>query len=219
MRDGHGQDLALFVRVGEQSVRGLDSQSHRLRHELEAGVAKEGSRQQPGFAGDLETVADGDDRSAAFSVRHAFGHDRTEAGDGAGAQVVAVAEPARKNDDIRAGEIVILVPEILGLFAERVDHRVIRVVVAVGTGKSGDAEFHHAAFTLAISKSSVTGLASSFWHIAFVCAPASSASLASSSRTTCRPTWASLIPLKPRLCSASATALPCGSRMPRRGTM
>src|SRR5437016_5379273 len=35
----------------------------------------------------------------------------------------------------------------------------------------------------------------------------------------CRPTWTSLTAAKPSVCSASATVFPCGSRMPRRGTM
>ena len=68
-------------------------------------------------------------------------------------------------------QIVILVPEIDGLLAELLDDRLIRVVVAVGARKRDDAEFHHQASracTLAISKSSVTGLASSRSHISRV---------------------------------------------------
>ena len=72
----------------------------------------------------------------------------------------------------------------------------------------------------AISKSSVTGLASSRSHIvARARSPPRRASARVGSRTICRPTCTSATDSKPSVCSASATALPCGSSRPRRGTM
>ena len=66
----------------------------------------------------------------------------TEARDGAGAQVVAVAEPARQDDDVAALQVVVLVPQQHGLFAERLDDRLEGVVVAVRAGEGDDAELH-----------------------------------------------------------------------------
>src|SRR4029079_17903909 len=115
-------------------------------------------------------------------------------------------------DHVALLEIVIFVPEIHRFFTELLDDRLIRVVVAVGAGKRDDAELHGPS-TLAISKSSVTGFASSFSHISRVDCSAALGSPASSSTTMCRPTWTSRTAGKPRLCNASATVLPWGSRM------
>ncbi len=74
--------------------------------------------------------------------------------------------------------------------------RVIAVVVAVGAGKGDDAELH-AASTVAISKSSVTGLARSLPHISRTCASAAFASGAAMCSTMCRPMRVSETPSKP----------------------
>src|SRR5687768_2960708 len=216
--DRHREDLPLLVAVREERLRVLDAQPHRLADELEALVAQQRARKQVRFAGDLETVADAEHRPAAFRMRRYFGHDRTEAGDRAGTQVVAVAEAARQNDHVASGQVALLVPEIYRLFAELVHHGVIRVVIAVRAGEGDDAEFHDAR-TSATSKSSVTGLASSFSHIARASFSAADASRASSSSTTCRPPSTSSTALKPTVCSGSATALRWGSRISRRATM
>jgi hypothetical protein len=75
-------------------------------------------------------------------VLHDFLHDRTEARDGAGPQIVAVAEPARQDDDVAPLQVVILVPQQHGLLAESLDDRLQRVVVAVRAGEGDDAELH-----------------------------------------------------------------------------
>ena len=56
----------------------------------------------------------------ALRVRDDLLHDRAEARDRAGAQIVAVAEAAGQDDDVAACEVVILVPEVDRLLAERV---------------------------------------------------------------------------------------------------
>ena len=58
------------------------------------------------------------------------------------AQIVAMREPARQNDDVGALEIGVLVPDVLGLLAEHILGRVIRVLIAVGAGKDDDGKFH-----------------------------------------------------------------------------
>src|SRR6185437_12578528 len=195
VRDWNAKDRAVFIAVAEQRLGRLDAQLNELGNELEAGVSQQRSAEQPGLARDLESVADRQHRTAAIGMCDHVSHHGAEPGDGAGTQIVAVAEAARQHDHVAALKIVILVPQIDRVLAERFGHGVKRVVVAVGARKGDDAELHAAmASTPAISKSSVTGLASRRSH---------------TSRTA----------PKPSVCSASATVLPCGSRMPRRDVM
>jgi hypothetical protein len=61
---------------------------------LEAGVAHERAGQQAGLGEDLEAVADAEDQAAAGGKPLDRLHDRRKAGDGAGAQVIAVGKAA-----------------------------------------------------------------------------------------------------------------------------
>src|SRR6185437_4905088 len=218
--NGNAQNRAPFIAVAEQRLGRLDAQPNQLGDELEAGVSQERAGKQPGLARDLESVADREHGPASVGVRDHVLHHGTEARDGAGPQIVAVTESARQHDHVASREIVLFVPEVHRLFAERFGHGVVGVVVAVGAGKSDDAELHAAATsTPAISKSSVTGLARSRSHMSRVELSAAALSRASSSTTTWRPTCTSRTAPNPSVWSASATVLPCGSRMPRRGVM
>ena len=51
-------------------------------------------------------------------------------------------ETAGQNDDVRAFQIGILVPQVLGLLAEDVPGGVKRVLIAVAAGKNDDAKSH-----------------------------------------------------------------------------
>jgi hypothetical protein len=77
-------------------------------------VSSERARQQVGLAENLEPVADAEDRPAAGGVALHRLHHRAEPGDGAGPEVIAVAEPARQDDDIRALQIGVAVPHEVG---------------------------------------------------------------------------------------------------------
>jgi hypothetical protein len=69
-------------------------------------------------------------------------HHRREPRHRAGAQVVAVREPARQNDDVGAANAGVLVPDELGVLTEHVLGRVIRVVVAIRSGKYNNRKLH-----------------------------------------------------------------------------
>ena len=95
------------------------------------------------------------------------GHDRREPRDGAGAQVVAVREPAGQNHDVGAAERRLLVPDERRLLAEHVLRGVVRVVIAVRSGKDDDGERHRVTrsslrsrASSSMRKLSITGLAS-----------------------------------------------------------
>src|SRR6185437_15579233 len=162
--DRNPERRPLVIAVREQCVRRLHAKPYQLTHELETGVAEECPGQQSGLAGDLEAVADGQHRPAAIRERDHVPHHGAESGDCTGAQIVAVAESPGQNDHVRLLQVVVLVPEKSRLFAESVDDGAVCVVVAIGAGERDDAELH-AASTVAMSKSSVTGLASRRSHM------------------------------------------------------
>ena len=69
-------------------------------------------------------------------------HDWREPRDGAGSQIVTVREASRKDDHVCAAKVCLFVPDEIGVLTEHVLRRVIRVVIAVGSGKTTDGEFH-----------------------------------------------------------------------------
>ncbi len=112
-----------------------------LAAELQLAVPQHRTRQQAGLEKNLKTVADPQDRTARGGEPPDSVHDRGKAGDGAGPQVITVREAAGENHRIGAAKIGFLVPDELGLLAKHVFCGVIRVVVAVGSGKDNDGEF------------------------------------------------------------------------------
>src|SRR5512140_1040085 len=122
MRNRNREDLIPLVIQSELRISVLDTNANRSRDELKAGVSKKRTREQSCLAGDLKAIADADDRLSAARVCNHFVHDWTEPRNRAGTQVVAIAEPAGKNHDVRALKVVILVPQVHSLFAERVYH-------------------------------------------------------------------------------------------------
>ena len=106
-----------------------------------------GSR--PALAESLEAVADAH-HGASFrgGGLHRVHHGR-EAGDGAGAQVVAVGKATRQDDGLGGAERGLLVPDVLDFLAEHVLEDVVGVLVAVGTGKADDSPAHRYFFPAA----------------------------------------------------------------------
>ena len=131
--DRDPQDLTDRRLVGEHRRHGLDPEVDRSAEELEARVLLERARQQPGLAEHLEAVADADDRTAGAGVLGDRVHHRREPGDRAGAQVVAVGEPAGHDHRVDAAHGGVGVEQQLGLAAERLD-RVQDVELAVRPG-------------------------------------------------------------------------------------
>src|SRR5690606_24511981 len=184
---------------------GLDAQPLVAADEVQPGVAHERARQQPRLAGDLEAVADAEDRGAPAGRRDDLRHDRRDARDGACAQVVAVGEPAGHDDRVHALEVVVGVPEGHRL-RTRVAHRPGRVDVVERAGERDDPDPH----ALVTTQSSITGLAS---RVAATRSRVSSSTVSSTSSTKCLPCRTSVTPETPSRVSAPATAWPCGSRI------
>jgi hypothetical protein len=139
--DGEFEDLAFSGGVGEGGVGVFDADVDVAADEAEAGVAHHGAGEEAGFEKDLETVADAEDK-AAVSCEFSDGvHDGREAGDGAGAEIVAVGEAAWEDDGVAIVEVFGLVPDEFDGLLEYVADGVEGVMIAVGPGKDYDSEF------------------------------------------------------------------------------
>ena len=84
------------------AVGAFDAQVLHLADEAQIGVAHQDPRQQAAFAKDLKAVANAKDQAAALGMGADAVHDGGAAGDRSAAQVVAIAEAARQNDEIGA---------------------------------------------------------------------------------------------------------------------
>ena len=123
------------------------------------------------FGQNLKAVADSDDGTPFGGVFGDGFHDGRKTRDRSRAQVVAVAEAAGNDDDFRAAEVALFVPDEFGRLAEYVGHGVVAVVVAVRAGENDDGKFHQDSdfdgcelllpSGISMRKSSITGLARS----------------------------------------------------------
>ena len=107
--------------------------------EAQRAVAQQGARNEPGLREHLEAVADPEHETAIRGERRDGTHDRREPGDDAGAEVVAVGEPAGQDDGRDTVEVGLLVPELDGLRAGE-PQAMDRVGVAVRAREDNDAD-------------------------------------------------------------------------------
>ena len=124
---------------GEHRAARLDPQIGRLAQEREPGVLLQRAGQEPRFREHLEAVADPDDRAATSRELADRGHHRREAGDRAGAEIVAVREPAGHDDGVDSAHGRVAVPQDRRLGTEPLD-RPHDIELAVGAGKLDDAD-------------------------------------------------------------------------------
>ena len=180
--DGNAQVLPECTLVGEHGRRRLHAQLDRLAQELQARVLLQRAGQQPGLGEHLETVADADHRTARGREFADRGHHRREAGQRAGAEVVAVREAAGNDDRVDAVDGRVGVPAQLRFRAQALD-RPHHVELAVGARElhHPDVRAHDDCSNAAIDTSydSITGFASSRSHISSTWRRAASASGAS----------------------------------------
>ncbi len=142
VRDWNPKQLARTTGRRERRIRVFHLDDDVLALELHAAVAEHRTRQQTRFQQHLEPVADAEDGAAAVGEAFHLGHDRREARDGAGSQVIAVGEPAWQDDRVGALQAGLLVPDEHGVLAEHVPGGVIGVVIAVRSREDNDGEFH-----------------------------------------------------------------------------
>ena len=109
---------------------------------LQIAVPQHGAGKKAAFEQDLKPVADAEDRPAATRKLRDRGHHRRESSNRTGAQVVAVRKATGKDDHVGPAQGHVLVPHERRVGAQHVPSRVIRVVIAIGTGKDDDGKFH-----------------------------------------------------------------------------
>ena len=142
VRDGHLQHLPRLAGGGKGRVGSLHPQVDEAAEELQPAVAQHGTGQQPSLKQDLKTIADAQHQPAALGELFDRTQDRRVAGEGAGAEVVAIGEAAGQHDGVEVVDLGGLVPDPFGGLAEHAGEDVEGVVVAIGTGKNDHAEFH-----------------------------------------------------------------------------
>src|SRR5712692_1605963 len=144
MRDGDFQDLSRPRGGGERRRRGLYPNVHVPADEAQAGIPQHGSGQQARFQQDLKSIADAQYQPAPPREFFNRSHQRRKPRDGAGAQVVAVSEPARQHDGVIASQVVGLVPDEINRLGKDGADGVVGVVVAIRARKDPHSEFHFA---------------------------------------------------------------------------
>ena len=130
MRDADVDGLALGVAPREGGVVALDAQELPVADEFQVGVAHQDAGKKPGFAQDLEAVADAEHQAAPRRMSpHRIHHGRATR-DRAAAQIIAVREPAGQDHEVGAGgQLGLGVPDFLDLRAgllERPQRRRLR---------------------------------------------------------------------------------------------
>src|SRR5262249_971828 len=202
--DGKGDPPALGFLAGRGLHRFLPFGGDAPADVFERVVAPHGPGEHPRLEEDLEAVAESNHVPAALGEPLDLLHDGGEPGDGAGAQVVAVGEPARQNDHVGPAQVAILVPDVPGRAAQDVLGHVVDVVVAVAPGEDDHREEHQRISSTLYS--SMTVFARSRSHMSWTRFLASAGSLASRSSSMILPRRASLTSLKPSEPRARVTA-------------
>ena len=142
MGDRHAKQLALGDLIRERRIGGDRFQENMFATKLQRTIANERARQQPGFAEDLETVANAKHQASLRGETLHRLHHRAEPRDGARAQVVAVAESAGNNHGIGVTERSFLMPDESGRMAEDIAQDMHRVLVAIRSRKLENGEVH-----------------------------------------------------------------------------
>ena len=130
-------------RSSQRDVNGrscpLDAQRRVAADEAQRLVPQQRAGEESRLAEDLESVADPEHEAARRREVAHCRRRRGESRDRAAAEVVPVRESARHDDGVETGEVALLVPDRLGLRAER-GERPERVPVVLRAGVRDDAD-------------------------------------------------------------------------------
>src|SRR5690554_3868776 len=215
---GDGDLLVLLEPVGPRGRRVLHGQFLITADEVAVVVAHQAALEKVRLGEHLEAVADSENGHALAGSFDHLGHDRREAGDGAGPQVVAVAETTGKHERVNAFETVRAVPQGHRFCAGQADGALgVAIVERAREGDDADAVRHQWVSPAATSSGTMMLTTSSITELESIVSASSLTSASTSSVT-----WSTMIskrlpmrtPVKwvlPRRASAPATALPWGS--------
>ena len=93
MGDGETQNLSGGSTTSEGGISIFQAKMHLLADEVQPLIAYKGPGEEPGFAKDLEAIADSDYWNTLASGGDDGGHHGRVAGDGAAAEIVAMENP------------------------------------------------------------------------------------------------------------------------------
>ena len=133
------EELAFRAARRERCLELLDPDGNVTADEAQRRVGTEDAWQKAGLAQDLKPVADPEDGSSLGGELGDGAHRGREPRHRAGAQVVAVREPAGEDDGVQFRELVVAVPDELRVRSERRESPG-RVTVVVRAGEDDDAD-------------------------------------------------------------------------------
>ena len=136
--DGDRERLAGRALARPRRVGARHRHADLPAEEAQARVRQQRAGQQPRLAQDLEAVADAEHRAARAGEALDLLHHRREARDRADPQVVAVGEAAGDDDRVGAAQVVVGVPEQLGVADP--PRRLQRVHLVTRAGEADDAD-------------------------------------------------------------------------------
>src|SRR3989442_4401051 len=139
----------------ERCVDAFDLHIYMSADEMQLTIANQSPRQQTCFAQNLKAIADAQNQIAFRGKSFHRVHDRRKAGQRSGTQVIAVRKTARNDHGIVTAQVSIAVPDKIDGLAHVFRDHVIRIVIAVRSGKNYDTELH---FSISTQKSSMIGL-------------------------------------------------------------
>src|SRR6266702_5865495 len=142
MRNGNSEHLAGPRDGGERRGRRLYADVHVTADEAQSFIAHQSAGQKTGFAENLKTIANAEHQASGPGETRNGVHHRREAGNRAGAQVIAVREATGQNDGVKAGEVLRLMPNEFGRGVKDFAYRMQRIVIAIGSREYDNTNFH-----------------------------------------------------------------------------
>jgi hypothetical protein len=111
-------------------------------NEMQIAIANQRTWQQTGLTQNLKPVTNTQDETPAISKLLDGVHDGREPSKSARAEVVSIGKPTRDDDRVVRTQIGVAVPDEVDRLPYLFGNDVICVVIAIGSWKNYDAEFH-----------------------------------------------------------------------------
>lgn len=105
-------------------------------------IGYEAAWEKAGFTQYLKTITNANDQAAVTGKMLNGVHNGREAGNGTGAKIVAVGEPAGDDDTIITREICLTVPYMVCGMSEDMVHSIVTVRITPSAGEEDDPKFH-----------------------------------------------------------------------------
>jgi hypothetical protein len=132
--------------AGERGVTRDGLEENMLTTKLEGAVADQRAGEQAGFTQDLKPVAYAKHKPTIGREGLNRFHYRTEPGDGAGPQIIAITEAARDDYGIGSSQGVVFVPNQPSGVPHDIAQDMNRILVTVRGWKLEDGEVHFTLF-------------------------------------------------------------------------